>query len=253
VGAAIRIGRRLTLILLWTGVSALAWMLGTVILWPVATWRHRWRRAMVRRWARGICRVIGMAVRVTGRPPARPFLLVANHLSYVDIVLLAGELGCGFVSKREVRFWPGLGTLARLVGTVFVDRDRKRDALRALSAIEDRLRRGDGLVLFPEGTSTRGDDVYLMRPALLDHAARTGLPVAYAAVRYDTGDPGRPASTTVCWWGDAPFGAHLVALCGLDGFTGEIHFGDVPIVERDRKRLAQQLQKAIADCFCPIP
>jgi hypothetical protein len=107
--------------------------------------------------------------------------------------------------------------------------------------------------VFPEGTSTRGDQVLAFRPSLLAPAAERGLPVRAACLRYETlaGDP--PASLAVCWWGDAPFLPHLRGLLALRGVEATVAFDPDPVQESDRKELAEKLRRKVNSLFRPVP
>lgn len=203
-------------------------------------------------WARGSARILGMSIETNGNPPAAASLLVANHLGYLDIVLLAACLPTVFVAKRDVRRWPLIGALATLAGTIFVDRDAPRDAVRAAGSIEAALAGGDTVVLFAEGTSTRGDRVLPLKPALLEPAARAGWAVRYAAVSYRTAPGQPPADEAVCWWGEMEFLPHLVGVTRLTEFTGTVAFGAEPMRASDRKDLAAGLHAAIERHFTPV-
>ncbi|HXG43236.1 MAG TPA: lysophospholipid acyltransferase family protein [Gemmatimonadales bacterium] len=207
---------------------------------------------MLQAWSRGVCRLLGIRVRVTGVVPRPPFFLVSNHLSYLDIVVFAAQTPCRFVAKREVGAWPGVGMLARIMETIFIDRTVRRDALRALAQVDRAIRDGDGIVLFAEATSTAGRSVLPFRPALLEWAARTGQPVHYASVSYRTPDGCPPAHLAVCWWGEMTFGRHLVGLARLPRIDASLHFGPAPIAERDRKQLAGRLHDAVRAQFVPV-
>ena len=214
---------------------------------PVST--GHWRTRIFRRWARGVAALVGLRVEVRGVPPRPPFILVSNHLSYVDVILLGGQLSSVFVAKAEVDRWPFVGALCRSVDTVFIDREIKRDIPRVTERLQSILADGRGVVLFPEGTSTKGDGVLPFRPGLLDEAARSGRPVSYASLTYRTLGGSPPAHQVVCWWGDMPFGKHLLRLMGLPGFEAILTFGGEPIRESDRKLLATRLQRAVQRQF----
>lgn len=237
---------------LWTavcfGAVAAGWTVAGV---APAAWRAH-RRRVLRRWARGAAWLLGMRVEVSGIPPEPPFLLVANHLSYVDVILLGGHAPGLFVAKREVRGWPVWGLLAAAIDTIFVDRENRRDTVRVAEQIGAAIARGEGVVLFAEGTSTPGDGVLPLRPALLEAAAREGWPVRYASLSYRVPDGEPPAHLSVCWWGTMEFGPHFAALCGLPAFTGTLAFGPDAILERNRKVLAQKLHQAIERQFTPV-
>ena len=236
----------------WTTFSFLRWSGGALVLLPAADARRRWRLASFRQWASGVAWLLGMRRVVHGAPPAEgPFILVTNHVSYMDIILLASIVPGVFVAKREVRSWPVWGIFAGAMRTIFVDRNRHRDAVRVADRIEEALGRGDGVILFPEGTSTDGRAVLPFKPALLEAAARTGHPVHYARLAYRTPPGSAPASLAVCWWGDMEFGAHFVEMCRLPEFEAAVTFGDQPIIDRDRKTLAQKLHRALAEPSAP--
>lgn len=223
-----------------------------VVPMPVLRWRgvdRAWRDRLFRFWARTMCRVIGMRIQVAGEPPQPPYMLVTNHLGYVDIVLLASRLPAVFVSRADVAGWPLIGAAARSVGTVFIDRSRHRDLHPAIEQIESALANGSGVVLFAEGTSSNGTSVLPMKPSLLQVPAAQRTPVHYAAISYATRDGEPGASDAVCWWSDAPFFGHLLGLLGLTGFDARLRFGGDAIVDGDRKRLANRLHEAISSDF----
>lgn len=236
------------------GLGLAAWTAGLLVLalagrgvLPRAPLRERGRRALVRRWARGALVLLNVRARVSGPHPRPPFLLVCNHLSYVDVLVLAAETGARFVAKAEVARWPVLGLLARAGGTLFVDRDRPRDLRRAGAAVGEALASGAGLVLFPEGTSTPGDAVLPFRPALLEPAIALGLPVHWAALAYGTPPGEPPAREAVAWWGDARFAPHLLGLLGLARVDARLVLGGHPLAGRHRGELARALHASVAD------
>lgn len=236
----------------WSAVWISAWGALTLLAFPFGDARHGIRRAIFRCWARGAAGLLGLRVTLDGTVPKAPFFLVSNHLSYLDIVTYAAVMPARFVAKREVRGWPVVGLLARAMGTIFIDRTVKRDALRVMDRLGAAAREGDGVVLFAEATSSAGHEVLPFRPALLEWAARSGSPVHHASVGYRTAAGSIPARLSVCWWGDMTFGRHLVALARLPWIEATLRFGDAPIAEGDRKRLAEQLHQAVSARFIPV-
>jgi 1-acyl-sn-glycerol-3-phosphate acyltransferase len=230
----------------------LTWLTGNALLWRSPRPRAAWRRSMFRLWGRSILRAVGAELTVVGAPPAAPGMLVANHLSYLDVPVLAACLPPVFVSKAEVRHWPAIGRMSRAMGTVFVQRERKRELPAINRAIAATLAQGDSIAVFPEGTSTNGSRVAPFRAPLLAEAARGGLPVHYATLRYETltGDP--PASTAVCWWGDMQFAPHVLELLGLRGIRAQVVVGADPVLDQNRKLLAEKLWRAVDQIFIPI-
>ncbi len=193
-----------------------------------------------------------MRCRVLGRVPRAPFLLVTNHLSYLDILLLFTCVDGVFIAKRDMRSWPVLGMLAQLTGTIWLKREVSRDALRVFGEIEGAIARGDGVILFPEGTTSSGAGVLPFRPALLEWAARAQYPVHHAAIGYRTlsGDP--PAQAVLSWWGGTPFAEHARRVLRLARFEAIVNFAAEPVISPSRKELAARLREAIGREFAPL-
>ena len=240
-------------------LAVAAWTAGGLALLLPGMWvtarspvgQRRWRTRMVRWWARGICRIAGARVSVTGPVPEAPFFLVSNHLSYVDIVVLLALVDGVFVAKRELDRWPVVGYLTRLVGIIFLDRTSPRDAFRALDAIDARIAGGDGVIVFPEGTSSAGDEVRPMKAALFEWAARNQFPVHCVTLGYETRPGSPPARTAVCWWGEMSFIPHVIRLCRLPGFRARAAFAEDSVIGSDRNQLASDARAAIAARFRP--
>jgi 1-acyl-sn-glycerol-3-phosphate acyltransferase len=240
---------RIVAVAAWTAAGLAILLVGMWLTARSPAGQRRWRTMMVRRWARGICRIAGARIAVTGPVPRAPFFLVANHLSYVDIVVLLALVDGVFVAKRELDRWPVVGYLTRLVGIIFLDRTSPRDAFRALGAIDARIAGGDGVIVFPEGTSSGGDDVKPMKPALFEWAARNQFPVHCVTLGYET-PPGWPrARSAVCWWGDMSFIPHVIRLCRLPHFRATAAFADESLIGSDRNQLAADARAAIVARF----
>jgi len=236
----------------WTFVMYTALILGLLGAFPFKNASQRWRGLVFHKWARGIAAILGLKVAVRGTPPEQAFLLVSNHLSYVDVVVFASQLKCVFVARGDVAGWPVIGSLCRAVGTIFVDRGKRKDVARVNGLIDRALGDGRGVVLFAEGTSTRGDTVLPFKSSLLEQAARAGLAVSYAALGYRTREDERPAHLAVCWWGDMTFVKHVIGLLYLSEIRATLAFGAEPIQEDDRKVLAQRLWAAVMGEFVPL-
>jgi 1-acyl-sn-glycerol-3-phosphate acyltransferase len=233
--------------LVFTPVHALG--LGLTAGRPIA--RGRWRRRFLRTWSRAFLRVLGVRVTWRGPVPAPPFLLAANHLSYLDVLVLASRLPTTFVAKAEIATWPVLGPLCSSFGTLFVDRGRKSDLPRLLGRLEEALAAGSGVVFFPEGTSSPGVGVLPFRSPLLALPAASGHPVHAAALAYRTPPAEAPAHLSVCWWGDMPFSPHLASLLGHSRIDAVVSVAAEPLVDADRKALALALREAVLGEFSP--
>ena len=230
--------------------------LGLYSLWfvgrPFIPNKVYWRQLAFGWWTKSFVRIAGMEIELVGRVPQPPFFLVCNHLSYVDIAALRAAVTGVFVAKAEIQNWFLAGRIVRDMGVIFIDRSNRRDIPRAGAQIIERLNAGEGVIVFPEGTSTRGDDVLPFNSSFLAFAARTDLPVSYASITYRTPDGEPPASNMVCWWEDISFVAHMVRLFRLSRFTAVITFGEEPVINVDRKALATELRERVRESFVPV-
>lgn len=193
-----------------------------------------------------------MKIEVIGNAPQPPFFLVSNHLSYTDVAALRVVLEGVFVAKGEIESWFLAGRIVRDMGTIFINRQKRRDIPRAGQEIIKKLGEGEGVVVFPEGTSSKGEEVLPFNSSFLEFAAQTDLPVSYASITYKTPVNEPPASETVCWWDEKGFAEHLWNLFQLKEFTAIINFGDEPIQNANRKILARELHEKVKEGFIPV-
>ena len=200
------------------------------------------RRALwLQQAARGILAGLGIHYRVEGRPPTHG-LVVSNHLSYLDILILSAAMRCFFVAKAEIRGWPYFGKAARTGGTIFIDRSSLASAERVSAIIAERLELPVPVLFFPEGTSTDGSSLLRFHSRLFEPAIVAGAPVTAAAVRYVLEDG--VEERELCWFGDAAFLPHLWKALGAAGFTAEVQFGE-PRVYPDRRAAADETHAEI--------
>lgn len=225
--------------------------------------RHPPARHFPHWYHRQLCRLIGVRLHVEGRlTPGVPTLLLANHVSWLDIPVLSAVAPVSFVAKREVSTWPMVRHLARLQRTIFVDRERRQSVGTTKSEIEQRLALGDAVVLFAEGTSNDGNRVLPFRSALIGAAGieqrkrgaaqepgpaievRT-LGLAYTHLH---GIPlGRHQRPDVAWYGDMELPGHLWALLERGPIDAHIRIGPpVPLADfADRKALARHAETEV--------
>ena len=220
----------------------------------------KWLRARVSRrigfhfvvaklWSRIMLRLMGARLTIRGEPIRGGGVIVSNHASWADILALRATRRLNFVSKAEVRAWPGVGWIAETCGTVFIERRRaatmtQRDLLRA------RLDRGETLCLFPEGTSSDGLRVLPFKSALLSFLYEDGVRetarVQAATVNW-TAPPGQPPAF-YGWWGNMPFEGHIWdVVCRAAGGAVEVVFSEPARVSDfpDRKAMAQTLEAQV--------
>jgi len=248
----LRAAIRFLLVSLLTTVHILALLLAALVLFALPRLRARWRMLVFRSWSRSVLFVLGVEVEVEGRPPEPPFLLVTNHLSYVDVPVVGTQVGAIFVAKAEISSWPGVGFMCRAINTIFIDRNVRRDLPRVMREIDREMEHGMGVVLFPEGTSSKGATLLPFRPSLLESAARSDTPVSFATLSYHTPEGEPPAHLAVCWWGGMDFSPHALQFARLRRVHAKIVFGDEPIHDVDRKQLAQKLRTAMMERFEPV-
>jgi 1-acyl-sn-glycerol-3-phosphate acyltransferase len=181
------------------------------------------RKTFPQRYHRFLCRLFGIRLRIIGTPvEGQGVLMVANHTSWLDILILSSAARISFVAKAEVQSWPFFSTLAALQETVFVDRNRRSQTGAARDQIASRLREGDALVLFPEGTSNDGNGVLPFKSALMGAAeAELGTdtagnvahvpvqPVSVAYVGVHGIPMGREFRPLFAWYGDMELVPHL--------------------------------------------
>ena len=209
-------------------------------------------------WHRRALETLAVRVRVTGTPVGdRPLLITPNHSSWLDIPVIGSQMPISFVAKSEIASWPIFGHLARLQRTVFVDRTRRTATGAATSELGARLSEGDCMVLFPEGTSWRGDEVLPFRSALLG-AARTAMlhgghervwvqPLTLAYTRLGGLPIGRAERARVGWYGDTELPAHLWGVCLAGGLDVELIWGEAHPYDdtTDRKKLTASLEATV--------
>jgi 1-acyl-sn-glycerol-3-phosphate acyltransferase len=248
----LRAAVRFLLVALLTALHVVVLLAGSVVIFVLPRLRARWRMGVFRSWSRCILPVMGVRVAVRGQPPQAPFFLVANHLSYLDIPVIGSQVGAIFVAKSEIASWPGIGFMCRAINTIFIDRNVRRDLPRVMRRIDHELGHGMGVVLFPEGTSSKGASILPFRPSLLESAARSDTSVSWATLSYRTPPDEPPTHLAVCWWGGMDFTPHALALARLRRIDATIVFGDEPIHDTDRKQLANRLRAAMLTEFEPV-
>jgi 1-acyl-sn-glycerol-3-phosphate acyltransferase len=193
-----------------------------VALAPVLRGRGRGAgERLVRRWARTIVATLGVRIRSAVPPPGGGgVLLVANHVSWLDVPLIAAVLPGRMLAKTGVRRWPVLGPLAAWGGTVFVDRDRLRALPGTVGEVAAALRRGERVVVFPEGSTWCGRNGGRFRPALFQAAIEAGAAVQPVAIRYRLAD-GAP-TTTPAFVGEDGLLPSLWRVVAVRGLAAEV-------------------------------
>lgn len=234
-------------------------LLGVLCVPAALLLRQHHRDRLIRRWAYTVVRAFGVRVRVTGDavPPARAptgELVVANHVSWLDIPLLATVLPARMLAKSEIRSWPLLGPVAALGGTLFIERDRLRALPGTVRALAGALGAGSRVAVFPEGGTWCGRTGGRFRPAAFQAAVDAAAPVRPVRIAYRT-SRSQGAAGAAAFVGDDPLAASLWRVVTAAGLTAEIHV--LPQIssvgEPGRRALARRAQSAVANESANLP
>jgi 1-acyl-sn-glycerol-3-phosphate acyltransferase len=223
---------------------ALAGWLTIVLIFPRLGQPQRDARVQV--WARDMLRILGIGLQVHGQPPlAGPVLLVANHLSWLDILVLHAARHCRFVSKSEVRHWPLIGTLATGGGTLYIEREKRRDAMRVVHHMARSLKAGDIVAIFPEGTTTDGTALLPFHANLIQAAISAGAPVQPVGLRFAENLGGADSRAPLYLDDDTLVGSLWRTVSGRP-FRALVRFGEPQHADgRDRRSWAADLRQAV--------
>lgn len=220
---------------------------GLWLIWrafPGLTMEQQHRRT--EQWARSLLALLGIELRVQGEPPPHgPVLLAANHISWLDIVVLLAAGHCRFVSKADVKHWPLIGMLATAAGTLYIERESRRDAMRVVHHMAERLQAGDVLAVFPEGTTSDGLSLLPFHANLFQAAIAAKAPVLPVALRFSDKASGQ-LSLAPCYIGDDSLLVSIWRTLKADPLCAELTFGNPQLARgRDRRTWAADLRLAV--------
>ena len=202
-----------------------------------------------RAWACGMLQALGVRLDAEPLDIAPGSLVVANHVSWLDALVLRALLDATFVAKIEVRRWPVLGRLLERHGTLFIERRPCRGLLRVNAQVAARLARGESIAAFPESTSTNGTGVLPFKPALFEPAVRGGHPVRALALTYR--DESGKRNAAVAFVGDTTLGQSLWAVAAQSGLVVKVRDCSPPdMTGYDRKRAARATHAAVQSKVC---
>ena len=204
------------------------------------------RNDRVQAWAAAMLVRLGVQLEVSGTPPhAGPVLLVANHISWLDIVVLHAARHCRFVSKSDVKHWPLVGTLATGAGTLYIERASRRDAMRVVHQMAQALKDGEILAVFPEGTTGDGTTVLPFHANLIQAPISAHAPVLPVALQFVDGRTGAP-SRAVSYVGDESLlGSIWRTLCARELRALVVYGTPQAANNRDRRTWARDLHAAV--------
>ncbi|MBG9389494.1 lysophospholipid acyltransferase family protein [Caenimonas aquaedulcis] len=218
------------------------------ILFLFPGWGDARRQARVQSWSREMLECIGVTLEVRGNPPRTgPVLLAANHISWLDILVMHAARHCRFVAKSEVRHWPLIGRMATAGGTLYIERESRRDAMRVVHRMAESLGRGEILAVFPEGTTSDGTTLLPFHGNLIQAAVATGTPVQPVALRFIDRASGEP-SLTPCYIGDDTLLGSVWSTLSGPPIAAVVSYGEPEWAHgRDRRTWAGDLRTVVDD------
>lgn len=236
------------------GLRALA---GKIFIRDYEKRRHFYTNNVSRHTWLGL-KILNGKLKVINEPAKnKSYLLVGNHLGFLDILFLASRRDCLFITSVEMKNTPLLGQLCEMAGCVFVERRSRSNIGMEIGEIRKALKENHNVVLYPEGTSTNGEKLLPFKKSLMTAAAGTGVPILPMVLNYThiNGEPMSPKwRDYVCWYGNSTFFGSFLKLLSLKSFAASIEFLEEIHVhsEEQRREVAHTAQLAIEAKFKPI-
>ena len=199
------------------------------------------------RWFETLLEILGVEVKASGeRPSSTAFLIVANHISWLDILVLRSLFSTCFIAKEEIARWPVVGPMAREAGTIFIGRNSLSSFRETLSASRKSLHQKIPITVFPEGTTTTGDRLLPFKTGVFDLCTETGSPALPVSIRYET--PGGLQLTSVSYTGDEPFFRSFGRTLREPRVVVRVYLSPPVFPEgKDRRTMAGACQEAVAN------
>lgn len=206
------------------------------------------REMQVQAWSLKFLALWGIHLQVIGQPVlAGPALIVANHISWLDILVIHAARYCRFVSKSDIRDWPLVGALATGSGTLYIERASRKDALRMVRDMAEAMKDGDVLAVFPEGTTSDGRELLPFHANLIQSAIAADAPVQPMSLKFIDAHTGE-LTLAPCYIGDDTLVASVWRTLTAPPITAVVSFGAVQLANgRDRRQWAQDLREAVME------
>ncbi len=230
-----------------------------MLYWP------RWPRTRLsNRILTSYCRfalwLLSVRVRVVGMENAlihKNALYVGNHVSYVDVLAFASQREVCFVTSVEVKETPGLGQIVQMAGCLFVERRSKKNIVKEVEDITEGLKYGLNVAIFPEATSSNGEQVLRFKRPLYTSAIQAERPIISFCLNYHTvgGQPINMANRdSIFWYGEMDFVTHLWRLAGTGGVDVDLHIlpAVIPEKDADSAKLAELTHSLVESVFQPV-
>ena len=216
------------------------------LLYPRAT--PEGRRALMQGWCAKLLAILNIEAQVEGDPPTRgevAAMIAANHVSFIDIMLISSVCPTRFVAKSEIRAWPLAGWIADRAGTLFIRRDQMRDMARIDARVREVMGEGDCVGLFPEGITTEGDELKKFHSSLFEPAVANSAHVHPVAIRYE--HPDGTLCRQMSFIGDRTFGESIALILRQRKVRARLMFA--PVVETAgaaRRDVAKAVESRVA-------
>lgn len=220
-------------------------------LWTVAVHFPRLgreaRETRVQAWSLQLLALWGIHLKIVGQPVAGgPALMVSNHISWLDILVIHAARHCRFVSKSDIRDWPLIGPLATGAGTLYIERASRKDALRMVRDMAEAMRDGDVVAVFPEGTTSDGRQLLPFHANLIQSAIAAQAPVQPMSLKFTDARSGA-LTLAPCYIGDDTLIGSIWRTLTAPPITAVVHFGALETAQgRDRRAWAQDLRETVA-------
>jgi 1-acyl-sn-glycerol-3-phosphate acyltransferase len=216
------------------------------LVFPFLSPTQRMRHVGV--WASRTLAALGITLESNGQMRTGPVLIAANHISWLDILAIDAVQPVRFVSKADVRHWPVMGWMVACGGTLFIERERKRDAMRVVHQVAQALKDGDTIAVFPEGTTSDGKGLLPFHANLLQAAIATETPVQAVALRY--ADAHESVSQAVAYIGETTLAQSVWMVACAEGLRVSVAMLDVQGTRHlDRRALASKLRAEIGEAL----
>ena len=197
----------------------------------------------IQKWMNKTAKILNSRIDINGRLPDQPCLIVCNHISWLDIIILSSRFQATFLSKAEVMEWPVFGILAKKSGTIFLRRGGKKGIEEAIEKVTQALKDKRNVVVFPEGTTTRGEDIKNFHPRIFAAAINTEIPILPIAIHYPYLGGVTPHIPFV---DDDNLISSLIKILGLPNIKAQLNIGPMLNTKNaDRKKLATQSMEFI--------
>ena|SRR5690606_32199106 len=231
----------------------------TSILYPfLFTCPHATRKLLTRQvsfYSRIMLRVLGIKISFKGEFQEENALIVCNHLSYLDVLVLSSLRSTAFVTSKEIKATPFLGEIVKLAGCLFVDRKKRSNLRGEISELKEGLLNGLSITVFPEATSTNGDEVLRFKRPLFEAAREAGKPILPLTINY-LSISGEKVSVSnrdlVCWYGEMDFFPHFLKLLEQREITVQVISGEMIPSEKDILELAAHSHHIVSESYIPL-